>query len=401
MLFKTLDKDAFANILLVYADEAGLGPLFYDPATFALTEEQTGRVAALQPFYAEFQAAGTGNWDVDFAPFVRHLRETAFPLDLQTPPLTLLRPYVRSRYLTESPYLQAKIDGVPPPDIPYQVVGDRLTVEVVIDQTDSVIPVSQRMLDAWGMTFEEALPIAENNLLQSGTDQFQRTIQPGLFVSDWNDGHDLSRFMLPEVTSNLPIQGQPLVMLPSRNFFLVTGTDDDEGILLMTQIAAEFLEEGDEPFVGYVFLFDEEGSETGEWVTSLPPPDHPAHQQLHQLSMRTVAADYADQRKLLQRLCEKNDPGVFVGELTAVAVQDGEAYLRAEWISGVVSLLPQADRISFVGCDDAGEPVTLGEAPLDRVREVMGTAMEPWPIYPVRYFVRDFPTPEQLRQMDA
>jgi hypothetical protein len=62
------------------------------------------------------------------------------------------------------------------------------------------------------------------------------------------------------------------------------------------------------------------------------------------------------------------------------------------WTEGVLTLLPQADVVIFVRADSS----VAGSVPWERVREVAGDLMEPLDMYPKRFRVERFPSPEQL-----
>jgi hypothetical protein len=80
---------------------------------------------------------------------------------------------------------------------------------------------------------------------------------------------------------------------------------------------------------------------------------------------------------------------------------DGRVHSYCVWSEDVDSLLPETDQVFFVKQGDGDKPEMVSGADWDKVREVVGDLMEPQETYPERYLVREFPTAEQLAQMES
>ena len=64
--------------------------------------------------------------------------------------------------------------------------------------------------------------------------------------------------------------------------------------------------------------------------------------------------------------------------------------------------MPRADQVVFFRPDatgDRGEIVARGA--WEQVQEAAGDLMEPAPVYPPRYLVRDFPSAERLQALTS
>jgi hypothetical protein len=62
-------------------------------------------------------------------------------------------------------------------------------------------------------------------------------IRPGLFASPYADVYDSSRLLLTDAIRQLPVFGDPLAVVPTRNCLLITGTEDDDATAEMMSIA--------------------------------------------------------------------------------------------------------------------------------------------------------------------
>ena len=81
---------------------------------------------------------------------------------------------------------------------------------------------------------------------------------------------------------------------------------------------------------------------------------------------------------------------------SGVADDKGNLFSYCVWSKGVVALLPQTDKIWFV--EEGGEPHL---AAWERVVDVCDHRMKAQGWYPERWFVEDYPTPEELQKMGA
>ena len=226
MLFKPLDKDAFAQTVLRAAQEADLGPLVYDPAEFSLKGTDRDVTVHLGNVFAEYRAARPWQRNGILAGFMcqfQGLTETLEPSAEEA--RAALRPRIRERAYFGVLRLRDEIEGTQRSEPPFRELGGgHLTLEVVLGRPDTIRSVSAEHLADWGLTFEDALAIGNENLLRLGTSRFQSP-RPGLFVSAWRDVYNASRLHLGEVVTGLPAKGCPVAMVPNRNTLIVTGAD--------------------------------------------------------------------------------------------------------------------------------------------------------------------------------
>ena len=395
MLFKPLDKDAFAKAILQTAQKAGLGSAVYDPETFSLKATDREIVIHLGNVFAEYLAAKPWQRNRVIEGFTKHfhgLTENVEPTAHQAK--AALRPRVRERTYFEVQRLRDEIAGKHRPEILFRELGGgHLTLEVVLDQPDSLRSVSADNLTEWGLTFEDAVLIANDNLLALGLGRFQSP-RPGLFVSAWHDVYDASRLHLSEIVSGLAVKGRPVAMVPNRNTLIITGADDADGLPAMARLTEEALKQP-RPMTGYAFRLD------GSWVPFLPPAGHPAFVPLHRLSVQTLAGDYEEQKGLLDALHKKIGVDLFVASVMVMEDRSSKDLSSvATWAEGVDALLPRVDKIAFIGADGGDEPNILGMADWMQVEVILGDLLEAQGLHPERFRVREFPTPEQLSRLE-
>lgn len=395
MLFKPLDKDAFAQTVLRAAQEADLGPLVYDPAEFSLKGTDRDVTVHLGNVFAEYRAARPWQRNGILAGFMcqfQGLTETLEPSAEEA--RATLRPRIRERAYFGVLRLRDEIEGTQRSEPPFRELGGgHLTLEVVLGRPDTIRSVSAEHLADWGLTFEDALAIGNENLLRLGTSRFQSP-RPGLFVSAWRDVYDASRLHLGEVVTGLPAKGRPVAMVPNRNTLIVTGADDPEGLAAMARLTEEALKQP-RPMTGYAFRLD------NGWVPFLPPVEHPAFVALHRLAVQTLAGDYEEQKGLLDALHKKNGLDVFVASV--MVMEDRGTKDRssvATWAEGADTFLPRMDKVAFIRPVEGKEPNVLGMADWARVKGVLGSLLEPQGLYPERFRGRGFPTEEQLGRLE-
>jgi hypothetical protein len=271
-------------------------------------------------------------------------------------------------------------------------LADGLVVEVVRDEPTQIVSAGRSLLDRWGVPFADVMAAARDNLWKlSNADWVQ--VRPGLFASPWRDTHDASRLALHGLIWQLPVRGRHVAAVPNRNVLLVTGDEDGDNLIAMAALVAQVLTEP-RPMTGTAFRLDGTA-----WHPFLPPADSPAHWPLRLVAMESTARDYAEQAGLLDALHAATQQDVFVAKHSLRQRPDQTLLTNTTWADGVGNaLMPAADFVFFGGSVD-GQRVAHGFAPWDRVMTVAGHRTEPTDLYPPRWRVRSFPTPDELTAM--
>src|SRR5262249_5905850 len=112
-----------------------------------------------------------------------------------------------------------------------------------------------------------------------------------------------------------------------------------------------------------------------------------------QIETNGLGARYAEQKKLLDDIHQRQGIDVFVASFSAVQKKDGEVVSYCVWGEGLDSLLPVTQKVAFMR-KGRERPVALGH--WARVVEVAGDLMDPAEHYPPRYRVREIPDEASL-----
>ena len=154
-----------------------------------------------------------------------------------------LMPDVRSRSHFELASLRSELEDQNPALWPYQVLGEHFGVGLVYDIPEGMRSLSQQELDSWGVTFDEALSIAKDNLLALTLKFHVATSREGMFLLATGDRYVASRVLLAEPMRRLPLKGHAVAMIPNRWTVVVAGSDDPEGLINMVKLATEAVDE--------------------------------------------------------------------------------------------------------------------------------------------------------------
>ena len=305
------------------------------------------------------------------------------PLALALPALV---PKVRPRFKYEARALRQA--GTCPL---FQPLAGLFALSLVVDFPDGELDVSPREMAAWGVDFEVLLQRARTNLLRRGGEEAFREVRTGLFRSTWRDNLDGSRVLLPGVLKRLPIQGDPVVVLPNPDTLLVAGSEDPEGLTRLMEAAVEFLHEDRHaqnacPLRLKNFL----------WEPWEAPHGHPAAPLLGRIRRRRLLEEYGRQKSLLDRLHGVAGSPVTVAPLHLERGASGAVTSRTFWHQGVgEGWLPEADQVGLVREDDCLW-VSWAQA-----RRHLGHLLEPMGLFPERYRFQGFPDGEVMARLEG
>jgi hypothetical protein len=390
------DKNDFAQMMVKLLREAGeQRPIEYDQHEFLLRLGAETRVH-LGNLYADYLAASRKD-RVELLAKLARLTQPAQEMELSYPSAKdKLLPRVRERFYHEAVRLDAIYHGAKENEfkpMPTRLLNEHLTVEVVIDMPDRVGIVSQEQLNEWRVTFDDALALGRENLWKLSTKSFQQ-LGRGLYLSNVGDTHDASRMFLHDLVWQHEVKGRHVVITPNRNVLLVSGSEEEEGLAKMIEMAEEVMQQP-RAQTGMAFELHD-----ATWKPFFPPPQSPIYHRFRNLAIQSTARDYGEQKKLLDKIFEKRGKDIYIGEPIYFRKKDGSLFSMGTWARGVETLLAETEFVAFGVADINGKPRSLGYAPWDRVHEVARQLLHQSKDYPPRYHVVDFPSPEQLRTMD-
>lgn len=387
--------EQFANLMIDACKRRGIdGPFDYDASDFKLRIH--GKYAGMfwmSNAYQDYCTVGRR----DRPKLLNHYAQTIKAGNTAMLPETFgealpqILPRIRERVSYEIVKLQT--DDPDMVDVPTQIVGEYFTVEPVCDFPNTIASLTNVNLKNWGVTLEQALAAARENLWKISNEDF-RQMQPGLYISPWQDHYDATRLYLHDLIWQLDVKGQHVVMAPHRDILLVTGSEDEDGLKRMCELAEEPLAD-DRGLMGFVLRLDGE-----TWVPFRPDGDGPGSKAVRFMFTRSSGDMYGRQKEALQAALSKASQDIFVASVMASADQEtGEACTTCSWTKGADSLLPKTDRIKLIVLGDTEEKKQARLANWDEAADVVGDLMETTDYFPARFRVREFPTDEQFERL--
>ena len=112
--------------------------------------------------------------------------------------------------------------------IPYKRIGDGAAVAIAIDGQDSMAIATNKDLEDWKITIDQALAIAVANL---GVDAKFEQLEPGVWAAQMHDSYDASRIMLVEDIDKLGLAGGAVALIPNRETLLLAGKTDAKALM--------------------------------------------------------------------------------------------------------------------------------------------------------------------------
>ena len=366
--------------------------LVYNSRDFSLRFKDSRDCATtfnLHNVFRDYQKASPANRTGVLDKYIMAFVSPADLSDRETALLNLM-PVIRDGATFEFARLMGRLAGG---DKAYKLAPskpffDRMVISLVVDSEHATTSVSQEKLDEWGIDFEAALKLAMDNLRERTEPNF-RVSSHGVLMSAWNDVFDASRLLLTDMLYRLPIQGDPVVAIPSRDHLLVTGSGNDKGIAELADIAVEVLETNTRPLGYQLFRLKD-----GQW--SAFDENLPASERIRQARYRGTMGVYEDQKKLLDQIHEKENVDIFVASYRVFKNDKLGGFISSvQWTRGVDALLPRADYVWFY-CTAVKQIVSV---PWNVVAEVLGGLdCEPH-LLPERYRVSGFPSDDQMTRL--
>lgn len=276
----------------------------------------------------------------------------------------------------------------------YRNFGEDCVELLALDQPDTINTLTCGPPEEWGLTLDQALAIARENL-RDATSEGWEEIAPGVFRGAWGDSYDPSRALLPDVLERAPVKGRPVFMIPTRDVLLVTGDRDENGVLAMTELSHQAFEASGRWVSALAFTYDDNGKPV---TFSAPWPKHRARQlDLNRLLRND---EYAEQKKSLEALYEQQGRDVFVASYFLRDQADGMHTVSwSTWTEGVDALLPKTDRLVLDKVDrrDSGDLLVVD---WDASFPVIGHLLtEEHGHYPPRFRTQGFPDAAVITQL--
>jgi hypothetical protein len=265
-----------------------------------------------------------------------------------------------------------------------------LVVGLAYDAERTITSIYRDHFEEWGVSLEEAFKAAKDNLWER-TDPNRFAGRNGVYWGEWADSYDSSRILLTELIYRLSIDGDPIAFVPSRDQFVVTGSNNSAGLASILESGIENHFNQGHPLSPDLYVLVD-----GNWKVYVPE-DKSLREMWMKIRRRRDAIDYAEQQKLLNEIHEIEDIDIFVASYKIYERKDGFAYSACVWTSGIDSSLPRSENIAFMA--DVENPDYF-VVPWEAAESVVGNLLELEPdLAPARYRARQFPSDEQLAKL--
>lgn len=388
-----LSRDEFVGNFIRGLHRAGeTRPVHYDAAIFCLmigeNREAPDVVIGMSEVFRDSQSIPPERIEAEIDSLAKQYYRRPLPDEFAgaEPHLGACLKHFTYLHLHED-YCASWSGSASPSVLPHIKVTDELVCCIGVMDGPAVQFVTQQRLAQWGVTAEQALAKAIVNLGQS---PFELRRSGSVFVTPAGDLNAAARFLfIRHVLNELTLDGSPVVLVPSRDGLVVTGSNDREGLLQMAAMGQVSLEESGYPVSAQPLVWEQ-----GGWNPFEPPEKvKPAFQHLAQ----AFEIDrYRAQMGVLHLRYRNAEDGLGIAEVRLFPTRDHyESYTI--WRSDRPTLLPKADKVALD--DKAGGTFEIVD--WAEMARVIGDRLVPLHHNPVRFRVDRFPTRDERQAMNA
>jgi hypothetical protein len=382
------------------------GSYDHEARSFAFARDDGSQISVFtRNIFGEWERRDRAGRADLIARFVRSLRETRGhdTFSAETLPDELM-PGIRPRALVSNMMIRNWISGGPGDDsraTAFLPFAADLVVCAVRDQPDSMSLMTREKLAEAGLSIAQAIRLAIANFRARLPAPVFESLGDGLFgcanLEDYQSallllrpGHDYS---LP------PIHGAPIVAVPGRNVFYLTGTQNPAGVARLVDIASSAAEL---PHLCSPSLLQWSGA---RWIEG-PVADKRLDSRRREILQHQLAAEYHEQKQLLDQYHDQQGRDVFVASVMLYRAKESrETFSVTTLPFGTTgTLLPRADRLVFV------KPAVGSTQKVDDMADVswsdaiamVGNLFAPVPhLYPPRFRALGFPDAEAWCRLKA
>jgi hypothetical protein len=390
--FRGTPQERFARRVLTAMRDAGVASARYLPDQFAIEVRRDSAqahpaVAYLGNIYRECERSGRAERRERIASFLSAVVFNPGAPTSWDEVAPLLRPLLRTvTFGTGMPAAAPRPLRRP--------AWAHLAEFVVVDQPTSVMYVTEKQAQDWGVTEHTVFDRARRNMATIATAGADANDGPGprtlIRMIEDGDAYWASHLFVDGwlAAQQSRLGGPPLAFIPDTTGVLLFGRaadDTPESLGPIFNLAEQEYREAARPISPMAFTVDDSGAV----VPFLLPAEHPLYDMTHRTEVIIATSEYAAQAAHLPT-------DAFVAACTSAQRPDGSVFTVASWAEGVDTLLPRADYVAFPS-DDAEPFFVTWDAV---AREV---DLEPEPgLEPERYRLREWPHPgvvERLRRV--
>ncbi len=388
------DADALAalaqKMIAVMREEGVPGNIAYDAVNGRILNESTEAIP-LGGLIVAWIKAPAGEQDDVISRYVKiHLRGRQ-EIETWAEARALVLPRVRPEVEHVTWGLRTKLEGGTVPVLPTAPITEHLRGQFGWEVDGAFVPVQAADVERWGVSLDELQDAALENLgrrTPSPTPWLTSPESPGVYRSKWRDGFDATRAVFLRAL-DVPVMG-PLVALATSDSDLFVADSTDEDALFQLGLAGNRALERDMSMV-WLWPLLLEGEQRRHW---LPAETSGAFAPLSFCAAKHAQLVYGTHGPLLQRVLNAEGLHAPVGEVGIYHTPLGAAATVAAWEDAAPAVVAEADVVDF-----RRDGRSLGIAPLQRVREVVGHLIEEIPGYPKRFRAHMFPEDWQLTEL--
>jgi uncharacterized protein YtpQ (UPF0354 family) len=271
------------------------------------------------------------------------------------------------------------------PEWVHRDLASDLCVLLVDDDGDTLAYVLEESVRKWQVSLEACIGDAIRNLKKSPWPLEQIG---HMFYSRAHDSYDAARILLPEVIRQLPLKGEPVVLLPDRECLVITGSDDVDGLTQLAAMGHVRFEEASRHISAVPLILKD-----GAWKAFVPP--EPTRATFAHLARLYDVIHHGAHTSLLREKYKAQTQDVYLAEIRVFKTADERYETFTCLPSNGPTLLPKADRVVLYDLQAGAVQVTAW-ADLFRV---LGGEMSRVGQHPVRYHVARFPSLAERQQM--
>ncbi|HET9654258.1 MAG TPA: hypothetical protein VFP72_02815 [Kineosporiaceae bacterium] len=258
-----------------------------------------------------------------------------------------------------------------------------VSLQCVIDSDHAMSFATESDLSAWGVSEDEALRQATENLSQGPVQV--GTMAGAAFVLG-PDGYISSWLAVPDVLARIAadVGGTVIAVAADRDHLALVDTDRHALTVDLLGKALSEYKEAVRQLSPVPYLVTPDGLRPWD-----PPAGHPARPLVDEARHLLAAVEYQLQKARLEDLFDKAGEDVFVAGHTLMQHDDGHFWSWAGWVRQVTDgLLPQADYVLLGDNDDPVPPIAV---PWDQALRLAGDALEPTGYDPPLWRYRGWP----------
>ncbi|SDH54434.1 MULTISPECIES: DUF1444 family protein [unclassified Duganella] len=391
----TIEK--FAQLVIQEFTAAGnSSQLRYDAAECRLLGDGEGvQIINLENGFRDYCAAPRKQRQQVLQHFVQGLTAPPLPISFAEARASVL-PVIRGRgtleYLRLLPETLAGSKAKPYGEA-FAPFSDDSVIMLALDSERSIQTLTGSVLEGWGVSFDEVLAAAIDNLRDMSVASFQQVV-PGVFMASWNDNYETSRLLFSDLFYQLGVGGEPVAMAPTRNKLLVASANDETGLIAMLALARSLVEDEGRQVSALMYRFEQ-----GKPVEFVPVQPE-VLRLATELKKILLLNDYQMQKEMLDKLNQKAQLDLFVASYKLVQSEaTGRVHSYGVWTDQVDTLLPEVDKVALVRYhEESGEPdvrVVEWEELRSHIKELQHAVAG----YPVRYHLPTFPSRELLESL--